>query len=263
MIIRKKTNGWLTLIMFLLISYIFASWYNWYYGCSYGQRSFVEYYAIFIIPFGFFIQEIPKIRNLLLKNLLIFVIIALGYYNVKMILVFEEKCFFGSTWDWAQFSRQLDKAHIFMRYEKKVTFKNDFENQALSYSYTISDSMHRSGMYSARILQEKEYTPCYSIDIRDLGEKLPHYIYVDFWAFNPGKGKVDANVVCALDKNDSTVVWQSRPFPPVINLNAAWQKIHSRFVIPDGVSRELRINIYIWNPKKSYFFADDLTVVFE
>jgi len=150
-----------------------------------------------------------------------------------------------------------------MRYEKKVTFKNDFENQALSYGYTISDSLHRSGMYSARILPDKEYTPCYSVEIKDLGEKLPHFIFVDFWAFNPGQGKVDANVVCAMDKNDSTVVWQSRPFPPIINLNAAWQKIHSRFVIPDGVSRELRINIYIWNPKKSYFFADDLTVVFE
>jgi hypothetical protein len=263
MIIRKIANGWLTLVMFFVISYIFASWYNWYFGCSYGQRSYVEYYTIFIVPFGFFIQKIPRIRNLLLKNLLIFVVIALGYYSVKMILVFDEKCFFGSTWDWAQFARQLDKAHVFMSYKKKVTLENDFENQALSYSYSISDSMHRSGMYSARILPEKEYTPCYSIDISDLGEKLPHFIFVDFWAFNPGQGKVDANVVCAMDKNDSTIVWQSRPFPPVINMNSAWQKIHSRFVIPDGVSRELRINIYIWNPKKSYFFADDLTVVFE
>jgi hypothetical protein len=262
MIIRKMPNGWLTLFLFVGISYIFASWYNWYYGCSYGQRSFVEYYTIFIVPFGIFIQEIPKIRNLLLKNLLIFVIIALSYYNVKMILEFK-KCFFGSTWDWAQFARQLDKAHIFIGYEKKVTFKNDFENGAISYTNRISDSVYRSGMHSLQILPYKEYTPCYSILMTDLGEKLPQYIDVDFWVFNPGNLPVDASLVCSMDINDSNVARQSKAIPSLINKPPSWQKVHSRFVIPAGMTREPWIRIYFWNPKKASFFVDDLTVVFE
>jgi hypothetical protein len=263
MIIRKIPNGWLTLVLFIAISYIFSSWYNWYYGCSFGQRSFVEYYSVLIVPFGFFILEIPKIRNLLWKNLLILLTVALSYYSVKMTLEFDEKCFFGSTWDWVQFKRQLSKAHIFISYEKKFSFQNDFENVALSYPFVISDSIHRSGMYSARILPEKEYTAFYFIPMNNLAEKLPHYIQVDFWAFNPGGKKIEASVVCAMDINDSNIVWQSQPLPPMTGEVPSWQKIHSRFVIPDGMSREPLIKIYIWNPKKDYFFADDLTVDFE
>jgi hypothetical protein len=262
MIIRKIPNGWLSLILFFLISYIFSSWYNWYYGCSYGQRSFVEYYTVFIIPFGFFILEIPKIRDLLLKNLLILVIIALGYYNVKMILVFDEKCFFGSTWDWAQFNRQLDKAHIFISYKKKWSFNNDFENGAISYTNRISDSVYRSGMHSLQILPYKEYTPCYSILMNNFGEKLPQYIDIDFWVLSTDNLPVDASLVCSMDINDSNVALQSKSIPSLINKPPSWQKVHSRFVIPAGMTREPWIRIYFWNPKKASFFVDDLSIVF-
>jgi hypothetical protein len=223
----------------------------------------VEYYSVFIVPFGFFILEIPKIKNLLLKYLLILLIVALGYYSVKMILYFDEKCFFGSTWDWSQFNRQLDKAHIFISYEKKKSFKNDFENGAISYTNRISDSVYRSGMQSLKILPYKEYTPCYSVLMGDLGEKLPQYIEVSFWVFNPGKLPVGASLVCSMDINDSNVAWQAKEILPVIKMPPSWQEVHSKFIIPEGISREPVIRLYFWNPKKASFFVDDLTVDFE
>ena len=261
MIIRKIPNGWLSLVLFFLISYIFSSWYCWYFGCSYGQRSFVEYYSVFIIPLGFFILEIPKIMNHFFKNLLILLIVAFSYYNVKMILEFE-KCFFGSTWDWAQFGRQLDKAHIFSSYQKEWSFKNDFENGAISYTNRISDTIHRSGMHSLQILPYKENTPCYSILMSDFGEKLPQYIDVDFWVLNPVSQPVDASLACSMDINDSVVAWQSKAVPSLINKPSIWQKVHSRFVIPAGMTRKTNIRIYFWNPKKASFFVDDLNIEF-
>lgn len=261
MIVKRIPNGILTLVLFFIISYIFASWYCWYFGCSYGQRSYVEYFAIFSIPFGYFIRESVRIRNLLMKSLVLILLLFFSYYSVRMILKFE-KCFFGSTWDWPQFTRQLERASLFSVYNKKYIFENDFENGAISYTNRISDSVYRSGMHSLQILPYKEYTPCYSILMNDLGEKPPQYIDVDFWVFNPGSLPVDASLVCSMDINDSNVAWQSKAIPSLINKPPSWQKVHSRFIIPAGMTREPWIRIYFWNPQKASFFVDDLSIVF-
>ena len=262
MIVKNIPNGWLTLVLFFLISYIFSSWYNWYFGCSFGQRSFVEYYAIFAIPFGCFIENSSRIRNLLLRTLVLLLILVFSYYNVRMMLKFD-KCFFGSTWDWGQFSRQLEKASIFSMYKKDHTFENDLENQALSYPYVKSDSVFHSGMYSAEIFPDKEYTHVFAVPMKELGEKLPRYINFDFWAFNPGNLQNDAQVVCSIDQGDTNLIWQAQPLAPVFLQKRLWQKITSRFVIPDGLTRSPLIKLYLWNPKRSVFFVDDFKVTFE
>ena len=42
MIKNKKLSGYFYGGLFLLISYIFASWWCWWFGCSFGARSFIE-----------------------------------------------------------------------------------------------------------------------------------------------------------------------------------------------------------------------------
>jgi hypothetical protein len=261
MILKKIPNGILTLILFFFISYVFASWYNWYFGCSFGQRSYVEYYTIFSIPLGYFIRDSLQIRNLLMKSLVVILLVFFSYYNVRMIMGFD-KCFFGSTWDWAQFGRQLEKSDLYSPYKKAYSFEVDMENQALSYLYSTSDSVKMSGMYSAKISSEKEYTPIYSIPIRNLGARLPHFITFNFWAFNPGTQANEALAVCSIDKNDTNVVWQSLPLAPLFKDKKKWQNLTFRFVIPDGLTRDPVIKIYLWNPKRSYFFIDDIKVEF-
>jgi len=262
MILKKMPNGILMLFLFLAVSYICASWYNWYFGCSFGQRSFVEYFAVFSIPFGYFIRDSLRIRNLLLKSMAILLIILFSYYNVRMILKFD-KCFFGSTWDWPQFTRQLERANIFSAYNRPYSFQNDFENQALSSLYNISDSAHLSGMYSAKVDPDKEFIPFHSIPMSDLPPKLPRYINVEFWLFDPGMEVNEAQVVCSIDKNDSSLVWQSQPLAPIVKKNVNWQKITNRFILPDGLTREPVIKIYLWNQKRSSFFVDDLKIMLD
>ena len=261
MIVKKNPNGWITLILFFLISYLFASWYNWYFGCSFGQRSYVEYFTIFSIPFGYLIKESGRIRNLLLKILPFFLIIIFSYYNIRMMLKFD-KCFFGSSWDWPQFNRQLDRAGLFKSYHKDYSFRNDFENVALSYMFTTSDTVHHSGMYSAKIGRDKEFSSCFSMPLRDLGERLPHFIQLGFWIYSVEPEKNEALAVCSIDKNDTAVAWQSQPLAPFIKEKGKWQEVMHKFVLPDGLTREPVIKIYLWNPKKSSFFMDDLSVEF-
>ena len=42
---------------FIFLTYILSSWFSWYYGASYGLRAYIDYFAVFFIPFAIFLNE--------------------------------------------------------------------------------------------------------------------------------------------------------------------------------------------------------------
>ncbi|HNW97942.1 MAG TPA: hypothetical protein PKK00_05980 [Bacteroidales bacterium] len=46
------------LIFFIILTYILSSWHSWEYGCSYGLRAYIDFYAIFFILLAIFIESI-------------------------------------------------------------------------------------------------------------------------------------------------------------------------------------------------------------
>jgi hypothetical protein len=74
---------------FLLLVYIISSWWNWYYGPSFGQRAYVDFYALFAIPLAFAIEKRRKIL-LLICSLCVFLNLIQTYQYNKQIL---------SSWD--------------------------------------------------------------------------------------------------------------------------------------------------------------------
>lgn len=105
LIVNKKLSGYFYAGLFLLISYVFASWWCWWFGCSFGARSFVEYYAVLIIPFCFLLE-----RSAMNKYSRIIVILAIGfccYLNMDMEYYYDG-CFYGETWDFASYLKLLN-----------------------------------------------------------------------------------------------------------------------------------------------------------
>jgi hypothetical protein len=49
---------------FSFLSYLFSSWWCWFYGASFGLRAYIEFYAIFCIPFAIFLNDINRILRL-------------------------------------------------------------------------------------------------------------------------------------------------------------------------------------------------------
>jgi len=58
MIYKRKFHGWLILIVFAIILYICSSWWAINFMCAHGYRSFIDYSAIFIIPFAWLFYTI-------------------------------------------------------------------------------------------------------------------------------------------------------------------------------------------------------------
>lgn len=105
MIRKKEWSGYYTGILFLIISYIFASWWNWWFGCSFGARSFVEYYALFCIPLAYLLESAFKHR--FYRYVVILALIFCCYLNMDMEYYYDG-CFYGDTWDISTYLKLLN-----------------------------------------------------------------------------------------------------------------------------------------------------------
>ncbi len=84
-------------ILFILVTYLTASWWVYTFGCGFGARTFVEYFAILVIPLGVLITKIDSSR---LKYFLYPLFLLLIIVNVNMSYHYDE-CWFGNgNWDW-------------------------------------------------------------------------------------------------------------------------------------------------------------------
>lgn len=92
------------IVYFALLVYIFSSWHDWTYGCSFGSRPFVEYYAVLAFPFGFFLKKYLLESNFKLVFIPVFVFLV----GVNLKLAFSyDGCWFGGEWDWNSFFNLL------------------------------------------------------------------------------------------------------------------------------------------------------------
>jgi hypothetical protein len=101
--IKKKTYQGISLgIVFVIITYIFASWWAWWFGGAFGHRSYIEYYALFAIPLAGFYETVLQRRNMLLKLLVVVLSGFLMFYGVKMSLLHSHLPgpWDGADWRW-------------------------------------------------------------------------------------------------------------------------------------------------------------------
>lgn len=103
MIKNKEKNGLYLLLCFLLISYIYCCWWDRTFGCSFGARSYVEYFSLFSIAIGYFYERIAGANKLQLTALIACVLIFI-IFNLKVTYTFDS-CFFGNDSDWKEYFR--------------------------------------------------------------------------------------------------------------------------------------------------------------
>jgi len=112
--------SWLT--FFLLVTYIFSSWWAWSYGSSYGMRVFIDYYTIFFIPLAIMLNEV----NIVLKVTVIF--LSLLTIPVNVIQTYQYKNY---ILNWGEMNKEL-YWKIFLRTDKR------FKELAWKRTYDLS-----------------------------------------------------------------------------------------------------------------------------
>jgi hypothetical protein len=107
LLIRKKHNGIIIISVFILITYTYASWWSYKLGCGLGHRGFVDFYAVLIIPFAYFIKLVFEIKSSYLKYSIFFFLLLCVTINMKLIYTYDG-CWYGNgPWDYSQFAKLL------------------------------------------------------------------------------------------------------------------------------------------------------------
>ncbi len=95
----RANLGLNTFVFFLLLLYVFSCWKSWAYGCSLGQRSFIEYYPILAFPLFIFIDKLDIWDRKSYRISAITVLLICNILQVKYVYVYDD-CFYAGDWDY-------------------------------------------------------------------------------------------------------------------------------------------------------------------
>lgn len=73
-ITQRKFQALSWLGFFVLITYVLSSWWSWFYGMSFGNRAYIDFYPIFILPMAMMLNEIGIYKKAFLISLAAFCI---------------------------------------------------------------------------------------------------------------------------------------------------------------------------------------------
>ena len=257
---KNKFQGWSLFLFFVLLVYLISSWWNWYYGPSFGQRPFVEFYGLSALLIAFSFRYIQK--NSFYIALTSFSVLCVF---LNLIQTFQYHSGIISSWDMnakkygytflrtgEQYQNCLGGNNDIMLYNtnetliynKTFNFESsdnnyiDYTNSEFNFSVSISanDSfITKRGVYILASLKRKDLAvsqkngALFVVEISDeLGEK---YRY----------GTFPVSEIPPRDTNK----WTQEEYSIEI------QKVRNATD---------KIKIYIWNQEKQPFLIDDVEI---
>ena len=262
MIFTNKKNGCIIALVFAAVTMICASWKMWYFGCSFGQRSYIEYFTVFAVPLGWLLTETVRNRFFLVRTIVFFLVLFLVYFNLRLTIVSYrfDRCWFGSAWDWEHYSRTIEKCGIISPLSKSNSVVNDFENLAFCPVSRPSAVFTRSGQASIATVEKSGITPLYEIILDELGYPWPKVAEVEIWMLRPGKMPTGASLSFSVTNEDKVLFTDEEPVDSVLRHPLTWSLISRRFIVPDVNDSSIRIRLAVKNPKHALFYLDDLKI---
>lgn len=103
---KQPTQAIVIALHFGLVSYVFASWWSWTYGCGFGSRPYVEYMAIMAMPLGHVVHFTVHSRSINFRSALFILMAILILWTQKLIFSYGH-CWFWNDWDWSAFGKLL------------------------------------------------------------------------------------------------------------------------------------------------------------
>ena len=264
MLVRRRQNGWMIALLFMVVTLICASWKMWYFGCSYGQRSYIEYFTLFAVPFGYLVTEVFNARRFWLSTTLLFLMFLFTYVNLRITLSLYrfERCYFGSTWDWDHYLRSLGRAGIIPPVHPLQSYENDFENLARCPVFKPAVIFTRSGQYSIAAREKGGDTPLYSTTLGEFGYPYPKMMEVEVWGLKPGSRPTGASLRYTLNRGPVVLFSDSQPMDSLVKNSLTWSKVSKSFIIPDVTDSSLQISLFVDNPRRAPLFIDDLRITY-
>jgi hypothetical protein len=281
-LVFQKLHKTISIVIFLIIStYIISSWWNWYYGDSFGARAFIDYYGIFAILLAMLLSyKENKLRNTLII-ILLFPFIALNLLQ---------------TWQYSHYiinPNSMNKAkydYVFLQtdstyqnclggndeipgYSMDIAhpcklFQNDFEKPTEDWRATTVATVHyaHSGARVGYLDSLHQYSTTLQIQPEKLA-KLPALFYIEanVWIRDSVKGASNkAFFVISMDSIDvAGNYWYGFRVNDIPdNPPGVWRHCRFALTLPKFRVPYKTLKIYIWDSGKKPFMIDDFSIEF-
>lgn len=96
---------------FVLCTYMFASWWAWFFGAAYGHRCYIEYFPILAFPMAIFIEKIRS-KGITASIVLSLLLMLFVIYNVGLTRVNDYNFIWDGEkwrWNWPLFNQMVNK----------------------------------------------------------------------------------------------------------------------------------------------------------
>ena len=275
-LIRRNKFEYISILFLLAVTtWVISSWWSWWYGGSFGQRSFIEYFSIFIILLALFYDSTSGIR----RSLLTILILAGVYLNLfqtwqyyKCILpadgmtrekysdlFFQTNTRFVGVYGGDLYIPKEIKSDI-----TSVT-KYDLETHPseLFDLNTLTGEKALSGKYSSKIGGDVNKSVSFSKKRGDILPKLnpdsEYYIQIKFSAWLEDLTS-DAKIVMYVDHAGVTSDWQGHFVAHQVAEEKKWTSCVDNIKISSKVEAGDQFWFYILKEDKHVLYMDDLEV---
>ncbi|MFH1121497.1 MAG: hypothetical protein V1775_16890 [Bacteroidota bacterium] len=261
MLLRNKANGRMIGILFIFQLYIISSWHLFSFGCSFGQRSFVEFFSLFSVPLAVIYDQNfrpPRIYPLMILLLISSYFI---FFNLRMSASYA-RCFDGKNWDWELFREQLVRAEVFPLPGNVFYWKNDFETTNLHSTAGINIKEVNNAFSGNKVnilAGNNRFSDGFELRPGETGTGKIYSIVTSMQLYlnKPAEG---ASFACSLENQDTTLFFETRSVDPDRKLPLkTWTLVEESFEIP-FLEPVGRLRIYLMTNKSEDMLIDDFTV---
>lgn len=96
---RSKINFTLTAVIFIVITFIFGSWWAWWFGGAFGHRCYVEYLALLIFPLAYLIDLVVKQDRSWFKIAFFSLTVLMTHFTIRLSNKYQSP-WDGPDWTW-------------------------------------------------------------------------------------------------------------------------------------------------------------------
>ncbi len=260
--------------------YFLSSWWNWYYGDSFGMRPMVDFYTLYLLIIAIFINnacnKYIRVISFIYMGLAILLNLIQSYQYAKGIIhpssmtseaywyvfldINKEKSGAIACGDETFFGKLSNTPFFY-------TLNNiDQPPSGWSNNYTETNLFQHSGRLGSKQDQDLIYSPAFNYKIPDslIGYKN---LYIRFETkFLENEANSAINAVFVVDISDDSVnnifykSFKVKKMPD--NITGKWRDGSIGFKLPEITNDMEIIKLYIWNVDKQSYYLDDLDIEF-
>lgn len=248
-------------LLFALFNYILSSWWNWWYGGSFGLRAFIDFYPLFSIPLAFLIKMMHRRYLVFVMPLAVFAGIYLNLFQnlqysrsiIDYDLMTREK--------YLQVFLDLDDDLRFVTSDNSTILDKKAHHLVSTYTCDFEDSMKppfrklhtplmvdstKNGIrHFVRVDHNWPYGPTVELGIDSMlvSNKLVYKYEADFFVHNK---RSNASIV--FDLKGNSAFWNSHRLIKDVRSVKKWQRAGFEFYPANSFKTGDTLLLYLNNP---------------